>query len=258
MLVNGRVFVVTGAASGLGYATCKAIIGQRGKVIGIDMDAVLGAKLIAEFGESSMFFAVANILDTQEITTALENGSYKFGDIHGLINCAGIILPRKVISSRGVTPLEDFQHVMNVNVVGSFNVVRLVSDRISRQSSTSSSKESGVIINVASIAAFDGQIGQSSYSASKAAIVGMTLPLARELSSFGIRVMTIAPGLFATPMTATDLSKTTMASVSSQVAFPKRPGHPDEFGKLCLSIIENSYLNGETIRLDGALRMSAL
>ncbi|CEP03332.1 3-hydroxyacyl-CoA dehydrogenase [Plasmodiophora brassicae] len=256
MKVEGNVFVVTGAGSGLGRATCDAIVRRGGRVIALDMNAKAGEELVADHG-SAVFFAVANVLDSKAVSGALTAGQSKLGPIRGLVSCAGIGRPRKVLSSKGPHSLEDFQTVINVNLVGTFNVLRLVCEQIAKNPPTGPDQERGVIINVSSVAAKDGQIGQASYSASKAAVDGMNLPLARELAAHGIRVLSIAPGIFITPM-AKELSPQVQASLAKQVPFPPRLGNPPEFAALCIAIIENPYLNGESIRLDGSIRMSAM
>jgi len=205
-----------------------------------------------------LVFAEANVCDEAPLLAAVKKGVDKFGALNGLINCSGVGRPRRVVSGDKVHPLKDFQWVMDINVNGTFNAIRLVAGQIAKQQpAPEDDGEKGVFVNTASVAAFDGQIGQASYSASKGAIVGMTLPLARDLASIGVRVVTIAPGIFETPMLAA-LPDKVRKSLMKQVPFPSRLGIPKEFAQMVVSIIENQYLNGETIRLDGSIRMAAM
>lgn len=194
----------------------------------------------------------------EEVKAAIAAGVDKFGSIDVVINCAGVGRPRRVVSTSGkVHSMRDFEFVLKINLFGSFNVLRLAAGQMAAQAPDAVTSERGVIVNTASVAAFDGQIGQASYSASKAALAGMSLPLARDLAPHGIRVVTIAPGIFDTPMMKS-LDERTRASLMKQVPFPARLGHPHEFAQMCAHIVENQYLNGTTIRLDGSIRMAAM
>lgn len=256
MKVKGKVILVTGAGSGLGKDTALHLIESGAFVIAIDLDQTSGAFYAQNFGDRSLFQA-ADVCDENAVQRAIDAGVARFGAIHGCINCAGVGRPTRVISGKGkVHLLKDFEFVVKVNVFGSFNVLRLSALQMSKQDLQDDDGR-GVIINTASVAAFDGQIGQASYSASKAAIAGMTLPLARDLAKWGIRVVTIAPGIFETPMMAA-LPEKTRESLSKQVPFPARLGKPREYSQMCISVFENAYLNGETIRLDGSIRMAAM
>jgi len=221
----------------------------------LDRDEKKGNNIAGELGASALF-AKVDVTSDSDIKAAIEAGVKAFGDIHGVVNCAGVGIAVKTMG-KTVHPLQSFQTVIQINLVGTFNVSRLVVERMAKQNPVTPDGERGVIINVASVAAFDGQNGQVAYSASKGGIVGMTLPMSRDLGPFGIRVMTIAPGTFETPLmsAATDPTK---KSLISQAVFPKRFGNPIEFAHLCKTIVENSFLNGEVIRLDAGIRMPKL
>ncbi|HBO5703556.1 TPA: 3-hydroxyacyl-CoA dehydrogenase [Pseudomonas aeruginosa] len=254
MRIENRVFLVTGGSSGLGAATAKMLVEQGGKVVLADINAEAGAAKAAELGAQARFVRadIASEADgRQAVATALE----AFGGLHGLANCAGVAPAEKVLGRNGIHALESFRRVIDINLVGSFNMLRLAAEAMS-QGQPDEGGERGVIVNTASVAAFDGQIGQAAYSASKSGVVGMTLPIARELARFGIRVMTIAPGIFETPMMA-GMPQEVRDSLGVSVPFPPRLGRPDEYAALVRQIIENSMLNGEVIRLDGAIRMAA-
>jgi NAD(P)-dependent dehydrogenase (short-subunit alcohol dehydrogenase family) len=255
MQIQGNSFLVSGGGSGLGGATVRMLAENGANVIIADINREAGEKLAAEFGER-VRFAYTDVSSEAEVQAAIDTAVDSFGGLQGVINCAGIAVVNKLLNKDG-TPhsLELFSKCVQVNLVGSFNVIRLAA-KVMAQSAPSSEGERGVIINTASIAAFDGQIGQASYSATKAGIVGMTLPLARELAKLGIRVMTIAPGIFETPMLAS-LPEAARESLAKQVPFPSRLGRPAEFAALVKHILENLMLNGEVIRLDGAIRMAA-
>jgi 3-hydroxyacyl-CoA dehydrogenase/3-hydroxy-2-methylbutyryl-CoA dehydrogenase len=252
MIIENQVAVVTGGASGLGEATTRKIIAKGGKVAILDWSEEKGQAIAQALGES-VYFIQTDVTDEKSVQIALDQTIQKFGSIQILVNCAGIVIAEKTLSKRGPHDLSTFSKVIQVNLIGTFNVIRLATEKMVTNQ-PNDDQERGVIINTASVAAFDGQIGQAAYSASKSGIVGMTLPLARDLSSYGIRVMTIAPGLFHTPMfdTLPDQAKQTLGEMTP---FPKRLGNPNEYAKLVESIIENAMLNGETIRLDGAIRM---
>jgi len=212
--------------------------------------------LARELGQSAIF-AKVDVTNEGDVKAAIEAGVKAFGDIHGVVNCAGIGSASKTLGKAGVHSLQLYQTVIQINLIGTFNVSRLVAERMAKQIPVTADGERGVIINVASVAAFDGQNGQVAYSASKGGVVGMTLPMARDLEPYGIRVMTIAPGASETPMMAM-ATDNTKKSLIDQIVFPKRLGKPAEFAHLCKAIIENSYLNAEVIRLDGGVRMPKL
>lgn len=254
MKIANNTFLVTGGASGLGEATCRYLVENGANVIIADLNQDMGEKLAGELGENAIF-AKCNITSPDDVQNAIDAGVQKFGSLSGSINCAGIIVVQKLLDKEGnPADLAQFSKGIEVNLIGTFNVARLVAASLAKNS-LSNDNEKGVIINTASIAAFDGQIGQASYSASKAGVVGMMLPLARELSRHQIRIMTIAPGVFETAMVAS-LPEAARTSLEQSVPFPKRLGSPQEFAKLVGHIIENGYLNGEVIRLDGAIRMA--
>jgi len=250
MKIEGNTFFVTGGASGLGEAVCRLFVQHGANVAIADLNG--NEKLLKDLG-SNAIFVKTDVTSEESVKSAIEATITRFGNVSGVYNCAGIATPRRVLSGSGrVCPLKDFQSVINVNLVGTFNVLRLGAKAMI--STNADKKEKGVIINVASVAAFDGQIGQAAYSASKSGVVGMTLPIARDLGRWGIRICTIAPGMFATAMTKKFPPKL-YESLSQQVIYPKRFGAPEEFAELCKFITENEYMNGETIRLDGAIRM---
>ena len=254
MTIKGKTYLVSGGASGLGLATAKMLIENGGNVILLDINKELGEKVEVELGEKARFFAT-DVTDEEHVKKAILIGISVFGSISGVINCAGIGPASRVVGREGPHSLELFQKVINVNLVGAFNVIRLAVEQM-QHNLPGENGERGVVINTASVAAYDGQIGQVAYSASKGGIVAMTLPLAREFARMGIRVMTIAPGIFETPM-LTGLSDEIRDSLGNQVPFPSRLGKPDEFASLAKQIIENQMLNGEVIRLDGAIRMAS-
>ncbi|WHY87368.1 3-hydroxyacyl-CoA dehydrogenase [Neobacillus novalis] len=244
--------IVTGGASGLGEATVRNIVGSGGKTVIFDQSEEKGAKLQTELGESVLFLK-ADVTKEEDIQETINKATEFMGGVNTVVNCAGIGIAEKVLGRNGAHNLELFSRVINVNLIGTFNVIRLAAEKMT-SNEVNEQNERGVIINTASVAAYDGQIGQAAYSASKGGIVGMTLPIARELARYGIRVMTIAPGLFHTPMFDT-LPQEARDSLGKMVPFPSRLGYPSEYAKLVQSIIENPMLNGETIRLDGAIRM---
>jgi len=253
MQIENQVFLVTGGASGLGAATARALVRRGGKVVIADLNDTLGAALAQELGEGARYTHV-DVASEAEVQAAVDLAVNEFGGLHGAINCAGIGVAEKALGKDGPLALQRFTRIINVNLVGSFNVIRLAAHAMSK-GAPNSEGERGVIINTASVAAFDGQIGQPAYSASKAGVVGMTLPLAREFARIGIRVMTIAPGIFETPILA-GLSPEALDSLNKSVPFPSRLGRPVEFAQLAVQIVENPMLNGECIRLDGAIRMA--
>ena len=253
MKIEGKVFVVTGGASGLGAATATHLVGQGAKVIMVDMNHALGEEMQKRLGEKSKFVQL-DVTDEVAVEQFFKNVEQDYGQLNGLINCAGIGPSAKVLGKNGIHALADFQKVLNINVSGTFNMLRFAADVISRYELKDGEEERGVIINTASVAAFDGQIGQTAYAASKGAVVAMTLPLARELAREHIRVMTIAPGIMETPMLKA-LPQNVQDALGAMVPYPPRLAKPEEFAHLVGHICENAYLNGEVIRLDGAIRM---
>jgi NAD(P)-dependent dehydrogenase (short-subunit alcohol dehydrogenase family) len=247
--LRGAVAVVTGGASGLGLATATRLIRAGAKAVLLDLPSSPGTRAAADLGAT---FAPGDVTDSDSVAAAFATAS-ALGDVRVVVNCAGMGTPGRVLSRNGVMPLEQFARVVQVNLIGTFNVLRLGAEVIAATEPIG--EERGVIINTASAAAFDGQIGQAAYSASKGGVVGMTLPIARDLADKLIRVMTIAPGLFDTPMLA-GLPDEARASLGAQVPHPARLGTPDEYAALVEHIIANPMLNGEVIRLDGAIRMA--
>ncbi|NLP53121.1 3-hydroxyacyl-CoA dehydrogenase [Bacillus sp. RO1] len=252
MNIQNCVALVTGGASGLGEATVRNIVSKGGKAVVADLSEEKGERLKAELGDS-ILFVKTDVTKEEDVCNALDNGIDTFGYINTVVNCAGIGVAQKVLNRKGPHSLDDFSKVISINLIGSFNVIRLAAERM-KENEPNAEGERGVVVNTASVAAFDGQIGQAAYSASKGGIVGMTLPIAREFASFGVRVMTIAPGLFHTPM-FDSLPAEARDSLGKMVPFPSRLGYPEEYAQLVQSIIENPMLNGDTIRLDGAIRM---
>lgn len=252
MRVAEHTFVITGGASGLGAATAQHLVTQGASVVLLDINQQAVLAQAQQLGEHALGL-VCDICDSNQVEQALAAATERFGALHGLINCAGIVGAQRILGRKGPHDLADFSRVLQINVIGSFNMLRL-SAQIMANNPVNEQGERGVIINTASVAAYDGQLGQAAYAASKGAIVSLTLPAARELANFGIRVMTIAPGVFETPMMA-GMTDEVRASLCADVPFPPRLGKPEEYAALAQHIIENSMLNGEVIRLDGALRM---
>ncbi|GLU36454.1 3-hydroxyacyl-CoA dehydrogenase [Pseudomonas sp. NBRC 100443] len=255
MHIQDKVFLITGGGSGLGAATAKTLVEAGARVLLADVNAEAGAARVAELGEGRARFVRTDVTSEADGRAAVEAALESFGALHGLANCAGVAPAEKVLGRNGPHGLDSFARAININLVGSFNMLRLAAEAMARNAPDAGG-ERGVIVNTASVAAFDGQIGQAAYSASKAGVVGMTLPIARELARHGIRVMTIAPGIFETPMMA-GMPQEVRDSLGASVPFPPRLGRPDEFAALVRHIVENSMLNGEVIRLDGAIRMAA-
>lgn len=260
MQIQNNSFLITGGASGLGEAVVRAINAQGGKVVIADLNEETGKALVNELGDNVRFVR-CDVTSGDEVQAAVDLAEKEFGGLQGSINCAGIAMVQKLLDrENNPADLEAFTRGVTINQVGSFNVARLVASSIAKRVAANASSnnehnaDNGIIINTASIAAFDGQVGQASYASSKAGVVGMMLPLARELTRHGIRVMTVAPGVFATPMMES-LPEKARTQLESAVPYPKRLGEPNEFAKLVLHIIDNGYLNGEVIRLDGAIRM---
>jgi 3-hydroxyacyl-CoA dehydrogenase/3-hydroxy-2-methylbutyryl-CoA dehydrogenase len=254
MELNKKAAIVTGGASGLG-AACVRKFALEGANIGIlDVDEEKGRRLVDELG-SQVIYCETDVTSEPCVKTAVDLTVADFGGIHVVINCAGVGTAAKVLGKNGPMALEHFNRVLQINLTGTMNVIRLAAAKMV-ENAPNADGEKGVVINTASAAAFDGQIGQAAYSASKAGVVGMTLPIAREFADYGIRVMTIAPGLFKTPMLES-LPEKVQAALGQMVPFPKRLGNPAEFAQLAGDIVKNPMLNGETIRLDGAIRMAA-
>ncbi len=256
MEIKDAVAVITGGASGLGLATARALLDEGAKVVLLDLPTSKGedvAKALnSELGGDRARFAPADVCDEEAVTKAFDLAE-TLGPVRVVVNCAGTGDAIRVLSKKGVYPLDKFARIVNINLVGTFNVLRLGAERM--MNSDPVGEERGVIINTASVAAFDGQIGQAAYSASKGGVVGMTLPIARDLADKLIRVVTIAPGLFDTPLLA-GLPEPAKTSLGAQVPHPSRLGKPSEYGALAVHIVENPMINGEVIRLDGAIRMA--
>ncbi|BAL25511.1 3-hydroxyacyl-CoA dehydrogenase [Azoarcus sp. KH32C] len=254
MKIENSVFVVTGGGSGLGAATARMLVAGGAKVVLADVNREAGETLAAELGPAAAFVAT-DVTNEESAKAAIDRAVSGFGGLNGLVNCAGIAPAEKVVGREGPHRLESFARTVSVNLVGSFNMLRLAAD-VMTKATPNEEGERGVIVNTASVAAYDGQIGQAAYAASKAGIVGLTLPVAREMARFGVRVMTIAPGIMETPMLM-GMPQEVQDSLGKTVPFPSRMGRPAEYAALVRHIIENAYLNGETIRLDGAIRMTA-
>ncbi|WP_151703085.1 3-hydroxyacyl-CoA dehydrogenase [Nitrincola alkalilacustris] len=254
MDIKDKVVIITGGASGLGLVTSQQLAAQGAKVAIFDLNQEAGEALAAELGSNTLFARV-DVTDATSVESAIRQVVEAFGTIHVCINCAGIAPAGKTVGRNGPLALEKFSQVININLIGTFNVLRLAAAEMANNEPDTNG-ERGVIINTASVAAFDGQIGQAAYSASKAGVCGMTLPIARDLAGVGIRVMTIAPGIFDTPMMMA-MPDEVRDPLIKMVQHPKRFGAPAEYASLAAHIIQNSYLNGEVIRLDGGIRMEA-
>jgi NAD(P)-dependent dehydrogenase (short-subunit alcohol dehydrogenase family) len=253
MRVRGAPFIVTGAASGLGAATALALAAGGARVLLVDRDAERGEALAAKLGADAAF-CTTDVTSEADAATAVRTARERFGGLRGLVNCAGIAVSERVLGRTGVHELETFMRVLRVNLGGSFNMTRLAAAAMAL-GEPDAGGERGVVVCTASVAAFDGQIGQAAYAASKGGVAAMTLPLARELAGQGIRVVSIAPGIFDTPMLA-GMRPDVRESLAAAVPFPPRLGRPEEYAALVVAIVENAMINGETIRLDGALRMA--
>ena len=253
MKIAGQTFLISGGSSGLGRACARLLAARGGNVVIADVQRQPGEQLAGELGKNARF-ALTDVTDEAAVDAAVEVAVKTFGGLHGAISCAGIGVPEKVLGKQGPHRLDSFVKTININLVGTFNVLRLAA-RAMAANMPNEAGERGVIVNTASVAAYEGQIGQTAYSASKGGIVGMTLPAARDLAKIGIRVMSIAPGIFDTPMVA-GLPEEVRESLGKQTPFPPRLGRPEEFAQLVQQIIENEMLNGGVIRLDGAIRMA--
>ena len=253
MKIEGRTFLISGGGSGLGGATARLLAESGASVVIADINPAAGEQVAAEIGERASFVQT-DVTDEAGVERAVGAALERYGGLHGAVNCAGIGVAERVLGREGPHSLATFTRVIQVNLIGTFNVIRLAAAAIAR-GEPDADGERGVIVNTASVAAFDGQIGQAAYSASKGGVVGMTLPIARELARVGIRVVSIAPGIFDTPMLA-GLPEPARQSLAEQIPFPPRLGRPSEYAALVKHIVENSMLNGEVIRLDGAIRMA--
>jgi NAD(P)-dependent dehydrogenase (short-subunit alcohol dehydrogenase family) len=253
MQIDNHVFLIAGGGSGLGAATAQRLFSEGAKIVIADVNDA-GGWMAKQFGQQGRFIR-ADVADEAQVQAAVDLCVSAFGGIHGAINCAGVAPGERVVGKSGPHSLATFERTVRTNLTGTFNVIRLAAAKMSAQAPMPSG-ERGIIVNTSSVAAFEGQIGQAAYAASKAGVNGMTLPIARELARFGIRVVTIAPGIFDTPMLQ-GMSEEVRASLGAQVPFPPRLGRPEEYAALVGHIIENEVLNGEVIRLDGAIRMGA-
>ena len=253
MRLDGKTVLVTGGASGLGGATAEMVVQAGGNAVILDVNEQTGQALASRLG-SRATFAKADVTSEADVQRAVDAAMAAFGAVHGAVNAAGIGVAERVLGKEGPQPLANFTKVIQINLVGTFNVIRLAAAAMAKNEPNDAG-ERGVVVNTASVAAFDGQIGQAAYSASKGGIVGMTLPIAREFARLGVRVMTIAPGTFDTPLLA-GLPEAARQSLAQQVPFPSRLGRPEEYAALVRHIFENEMLNGEVIRLDGAIRMA--
>lgn len=252
MQIKDKVFVVTGGGSGLGAATARQLVAEGGKVVLVDLNRAAGEALAAELGAAARFVE-ADVAGEASAAQVFALARTELGAVHGLVNCAGVAPAEKVLGKEGPHRLESFSRVININLVGTFNMIRLAAEAM-MANAPDAGGERGVIVNTASVAAFEGQLGQAAYAASKGGIVALTLPVARELARSGIRCMTIAPGIMETPMLL-GMPPEVQDSLNKMVPFPTRMGKPAEYAALVKHIVENSYLNGEVIRLDGAIRM---
>jgi NAD(P)-dependent dehydrogenase (short-subunit alcohol dehydrogenase family) len=256
MKLNGKVAVITGGVSGLGRATADLFVQEGARVALFDINEELGAKAVAELGADKALFVKVNVASEESAKAGIAATIARFGAIHININCAGIGTASKTYSKAGPFPFDDYVRTININLIGTFNVMRLCAEQMAKQEAAGDDNEHGVIVNTASIAAFEGQIGQLAYSASKGGVVAMTLPAARDLASYGIRVLCIAPGIIATPLLNNGLTDNVREALIATVQFPKRLGEPRDYALLARDLVQNGYLNGETVRIDAALRMA--
>jgi NAD(P)-dependent dehydrogenase (short-subunit alcohol dehydrogenase family) len=252
MQLNNRTVLVTGGASGLGRAVVELVVARQGRAVIADLNETAGAALAARH-DGAVRFVRADVTSETDVAAAIDEAVASFGAVHGLVNAAGIAVAERVLPKEGPQPLAHFTRSIQINLIGTFNAIRLAAAAMALNTPTESG-ERGVIVNTASVSAFEGQIGQAAYAASKGGVVSMTLPIAREFARFGIRVMTIAPGTFDTPLMA-GLPEAARVSLATQVPFPSRLGRPEEYAALVHHIFENEMLNGEVIRIDGAIRM---
>ncbi|VVE80918.1 SDR family NAD(P)-dependent oxidoreductase [Pandoraea sputorum] len=253
MQIKDRVFLVTGASSGLGAATARMFVDAGAKVVLGDINAEAGAKQVDALGEAARF-VTTDITREDDVQRLVDTAKSAFGALNGVVNCAGMVIGERILGKQGPHRLESFARVINVNLIGTFNVLRIAAAAMA-EGEADAEGERGVVVNTASVAAFDGQIGQAAYAASKGGVAALTLPAARELARLGVRVVTVAPGIFETPMMA-GMTPEVQAALGASVPFPPRLGRPSEYAALVRHIIENTMINGEVIRLDGALRMA--
>lgn len=254
MEIKDRVALITGGASGLGEATVRHLLEKGARISVLDFAEDRGQKIASELGPRVLFFKT-DVTDEKTVQAAVDQTMKAFGAIHFTVNCAGVATPAKVLGKDGPMPITGFNQVIQINLIGTMNVIRLTAEQMIKNTPNEDG-EKGVMINTASIAAFEGQFGQAAYAASKAGVAGMTLPIAREFAGYGIRIMTIAPGIFGTPMLS-GLGEKVQESLINTTLFPKRLGRAVEYARLAAHIIENPLLNGEVIRLDGGMRMAA-
>ncbi|ODP32395.1 SDR family NAD(P)-dependent oxidoreductase [Pandoraea sp. ISTKB] len=253
MQIKDRVFLVTGASSGLGAATARMLIDAGARVVLGDINAEAGAAQADALGDAARFVAT-DITREDDVQRLVDTARSAFGGLNGVVNCAGLVIGERILGKQGPHRLESFARIVNVNLIGTFNVLRIAASAMA-EGTADAEGERGVIVNTASVAAFDGQIGQAAYAASKGGVAALTLPAARELARVGVRVVTIAPGIFETPMMA-GMTPEVQAALGASVPFPPRLGRPSEYAALVRHIVENTMINGEVIRLDGALRMA--
>lgn len=254
MEIQGKTFIVTGGASGLGGGAARRLSGLGANLVIVDINAEKGEAMAAELGDNARFVQT-DVTSEDDAQAAVTAAVETFGALHGTVNCAGIAIGERTLSKRGVHRLSSFTKVIQINLIGTFNMIRLSAEAMAQNEPLNESGERGVVINTASVAAYEGQIGQAAYSASKGGIVGMTLPIARDLASMGIRIVSTAPGIFDTPLLA-GMPEDVRESLAAAVPFPSRLGTPEDFAFLIQHIIENDMINGETIRLDGAIRLA--
>ncbi|MCI3203466.1 MULTISPECIES: SDR family NAD(P)-dependent oxidoreductase [Pandoraea] len=253
MQIKDRVFLVTGASSGLGAATARMLVDAGARVVLGDINAEAGAAQADALGDATRFVAT-DITREDDVQRLVDTAGSAFGGLNGVVNCAGLVIGERILGKQGPHRLESFARIVNVNLIGTFNVLRIAASAMA-EGTADAEGERGVIVNTASVAAFDGQIGQAAYAASKGGVAALTLPAARELARVGVRVVTIAPGIFETPMMA-GMTPEVQAALGASVPFPPRLGRPSEYAALVRHIVENTMINGEVIRLDGALRMA--
>ncbi|WP_281718832.1 SDR family NAD(P)-dependent oxidoreductase [Pandoraea apista] len=253
MQIKDRVFLVTGASSGLGAATARMFVDAGAKVMLGDINAQAGAAQADALGDAARFVAT-DITQEADVQRLVDTAKREFGGLNGVVNCAGLVIGERILGKHGPHRLESFARIVNVNLIGTFNVLRIAASAMA-EGAADAEGERGVVVNTASVAAFDGQIGQAAYAASKGGVAALTLPAARELARVGVRVVTIAPGIFETPMMA-GMTPEVQAALGASVPFPPRLGRPSEYAALVRHIVENTMINGEVIRLDGALRMA--
>ncbi|QHE91711.1 SDR family NAD(P)-dependent oxidoreductase [Pandoraea fibrosis] len=253
MQIKDRVFLVTGASSGLGAATARMFVDAGAKVVLGDINAQAGAAQADALGNAARFVAT-DITREDDVQRLVDTGKREFGALNGVVNCAGLVIGERILGKQGPHRLDSFARIVNVNLIGTFNVLRIAASAMA-EGTADAEGERGVVVNTASVAAFDGQIGQAAYAASKGGVAALTLPAARELARVGVRVVTVAPGIFETPMMA-GMTPEVQAALGASVPFPPRLGRPSEYAALVRHIVENTMINGEVIRLDGALRMA--